>query len=112
MSRLKGTPKTGGRQVGTKNRASIAKEEALAKSGMTPLEYLLSVMRAGDATKAEKIDAAKAAAPYVHPKLAAVTHSGSVGTYDLSQVPTDALRQLENILGSVALAGADTSGDS
>jgi len=48
----------------------------IANSGLTPLEYLLSVMRtSGD--EGARIDAAKAAAPYVHPKLANVELSGN-----------------------------------
>jgi len=47
-----------------------------AMGGITPLEYLLSVMRNENATDAARTDAAKAAAPYVHPKLATMTLKG------------------------------------
>jgi hypothetical protein len=36
------------------------------------LEFLLQVMRDVEADEARRIDAAKAAAPFVHPKLASV----------------------------------------
>ena len=104
--------KTGGRQKGVPNKATAAKAAAIARSGESPLDYMLRVMRNVKADLTTRLDAAKSAAPYVHPKLAAISHSGSIGTYDLSRVPTDALRQLENILGAAALVGADTSGDS
>lgn len=38
--------------------------------GLTPLEYLTSIYRDESAEPARRLDAAKAAAPYVHPKLA------------------------------------------
>jgi hypothetical protein len=46
-------------------------------SGLTPLDYMLSILRDEGATPAERIDAAKAAAPYVHPRLAAIEHAGN-----------------------------------
>lgn len=77
--------KTGGRQKGVKNKTTVAQEarvtEVVAKAtadGITPLEVMLGCMR--EAWEAgNKSDAAlfaKDAAPYVHPKLAAVEHSG------------------------------------
>lgn len=51
-------------------RAKIASTE-----GQTPLEYMLEVMRTSNDTK-RKDAMAQAAAPYVHPRLAAVEHSG------------------------------------
>lgn len=74
-----GSPKTGGRQKGTPNKATKARETAIAESGLTPLEYMLSVMRDLAADEGKRLDAAKAAAPYVHPKLANVELSGKGG---------------------------------
>ena len=72
----KGLPKTGGRQKGTKNKATKAREEILAKTGLTPLEYMLSVLCDPNQETSVRMDAAKGAAPYVHPKLANVELSG------------------------------------
>lgn len=45
-------------------------------SGISPLDFLLSVMR-GDAYEfSSRLDAAKAAAPYVHARLATTTIKG------------------------------------
>ena len=44
--------------------------------GITPLEYLLSVLRDESNCLRDRTDAAKAAAPFVHPKLATVTLKG------------------------------------
>ena|SRR2546427_11210304 len=92
--------KTGGRKRGTPNRATAGKAAAIAASGLTPLDFAIATMRhyaakaetweqiADDETatpseraEAAKIareytqfamDAAKTAAPYVHPKLTAI----------------------------------------
>jgi hypothetical protein len=68
--------KTGGRTKGVPNRATAAKAAEIAASGQTPLDYMLSVMRDPEAAVDRKDDMAKAAAPYVHPKLANVQHGG------------------------------------
>jgi len=70
--------KTGGRQKGTPNRATVQRQQEVAESGLTPLDYLLSIMRDEQAVIDMRIDAAKAAAPYIHPRLAAIDHSGSL----------------------------------
>lgn len=43
-----------------------------------PLDYLLSIMRDEDLPRPDRVDAAKAAAPYVHAKLASVEHKGAL----------------------------------
>lgn len=69
----------GGRQKGTPNKASAAKVAEIAKTGETPLDYMLRVMRDALADNDRRDKMAAAAAPYVHPKLAAVEHSGPDG---------------------------------
>lgn len=92
--------KTGGRQKGTPNKATAAKAEAIAASGLTPLDYMLQVMRDEDVERHARFAAAKAAAPYVHPHLAAVTHTGPDGgpiqTEDVSV--TDVARRVAFLL--------------
>ncbi len=68
--------KTGGRQKGSPNKATIKNLETIKATGLTPLEYLTSVFQDLEADEAKRIDAAKAAAPYVHPRLNATTVSG------------------------------------
>jgi hypothetical protein len=51
---------------------------AILGAGATPLEHMLQVMRDEKAEPAKRLDAAKAAAPYVHPRLASV----AVGNQD------------------------------
>lgn len=69
----------GGRVAGTPNRASAAQAAAIAESGLTPLDFLLGLMRDESADRAHRLDASKAAAPYVHPKLANIEVSGPDG---------------------------------
>lgn len=73
--------KTGGRKKGTPNRTTAARQTEIAASGLTPLDYMLSVMRDEQADTATRLDAAVKAAPYVHPKLATIEskHSGLNG---------------------------------
>ena len=68
--------KSGGRQKGTPNKATAQRQREVAASGEVPLEYLLKVMRDEHASLEARFEAAKAAAPYVHPKLASVEHAG------------------------------------
>jgi hypothetical protein len=68
----------GGRRRGTRNRRTIelrALAEAQPREG-TPLEFLTSVYRNEALPIDRRIDAAGKAAPYVHPRLAAVTLGG------------------------------------
>jgi hypothetical protein len=46
----------------------VVREKAL-QSGLTPLDYLLGLLRDEGQNQDTRIDAAKAAAPYVHAKL-------------------------------------------
>jgi hypothetical protein len=75
MSRQKGTPKTGGQ--GTPNKKTARLQAIIEASGVTSLDYMLGVLRDQGATPLERFEAAKAAAPYVHPRLAAIEHAGS-----------------------------------
>jgi hypothetical protein len=95
--------KTGGRQAGTPNKASAARQAEVAASGITPLEVMLANMRSyhrqaegllellsaaespeakiqilGEASHHRQMaqKCAADAANYVHPKLASVQHSG------------------------------------
>ena len=94
MPKLLGAPKTGGRQKGTPNKPGVKELAArLAADGETPLEFMIKVMRTPMPTKvkgeAEELfqrrcrehfavqqDMAKAAAPYIHPRLQTTTIAG------------------------------------
>ncbi len=91
-----------GRKKGSPNKKTqeiIAKVES---TGITPLDYMLAIMRKPDLpddaeTMAKlshnnmRFEAAKAAAPYVHAKLASVEHKGTGkdGAILIQATPTD-----------------------
>lgn len=68
-----------GRKRGTRNRKTQEQADAIIASGLTPLDYMLSVMRDTGNEPAVRLSAAKDAAPYVHARLAAIEHSGKEG---------------------------------
>ena len=78
--RPKGLPKSGGRQKGMPNKATVARNLALRDSGLLPLDFMISIMRDETKDLAIRMSAANSAAPYVHAKLTAVEHSGHIGT--------------------------------
>ena len=59
-----------GRPKGAVSKKSKELIAAVEATGVTPLDFLLSVMRDSKKDLEYRIDAAKSAAPYVHPKLA------------------------------------------
>jgi len=61
-----------GRKTGTKNIKTKVIAERCAEEGITPLEYMLNVMRDPTQEFDTRMDAAKSCAPYMHPKLASV----------------------------------------
>jgi hypothetical protein len=69
-----------GRKPGAPNIATAKREAEVKASGLTPLEYMLSVLRDQGAKAEDRMWAAEKAAPYVHPKLASVDHKSSDGT--------------------------------
>ena len=82
----KSRKKTGGRKAGVPNKRTQEIQAKVAASGLSPLDYMLSVLHSSPprgASVAQKIahtqlrfEAAKAAAPYVHPKLSSVEVAG------------------------------------
>lgn len=80
-----GSPRpNAGRPKGAVNRKTEEAIKAAKATGVTPLEYLLSIMRDTDAERSERIDCAKAAAPYIHAKLSNIeaTISGHMSYED------------------------------
>lgn len=74
-----GSRKGAGRKVGKPNKATAELRAEIAASGETPLDYMLRVMRdpTNEHTRRDKM--AMAVAPYVHPHLAAIEHTGGGG---------------------------------
>jgi hypothetical protein len=60
----------GGRQKGTRNKLTQEIARAASEGGITPLEYMLRVLRDETETPERRDWAAEKAAPYMHPRLA------------------------------------------
>lgn len=58
-----------GRHPGVRNRKTTEALKAIESGGITPLDYLLKLMRDEEQPPPVRLDAAKSAAPYVHPRL-------------------------------------------
>lgn len=71
--------KSGGRQPGSRNKAPSEQAKAVAATGQTPLQYLMEVYRDKSHAVDRRVEAARSAAPYVHPRLSSVEMSGADG---------------------------------
>jgi hypothetical protein len=60
-----------GRKPGSRLKRTREIADAIALQGITPLDYLMTIVRSSPGTP-EALDAAKAAAPYMHPRLTSV----------------------------------------
>ncbi|MES2958469.1 MAG: hypothetical protein V4792_09785 [Pseudomonadota bacterium] len=77
-----------GRKAGSVTKRTQAIVAGALAEGITPLEFMLAVMR-NDSTHEDpriqaqregmRFEAAKAAAPYIHPRLQAIEHTGAGG---------------------------------
>jgi hypothetical protein len=69
---MKGGRRPGaGRPPGAKNRRTIETQTAIEASGLTPLQYMIGVMRDERNDPRVRLEAAHHAAPYVHSRLTA-----------------------------------------
>ena len=79
MSTHGGARNGAGRKKGGASKLDQAARKKALEQGISPLDYLLSVMRCEAEETARRVDAAKAAAPYVHARLVAAELSGPGG---------------------------------
>lgn len=70
-----GSRPNAGRKPGAVNKATKAAREMAEATGVTPLEFMLNRMRDEQAPMADRMDMAKAAAPFIHAKLSSVEAS-------------------------------------
>ena len=68
-----------GRKAGAVTERTREVADRASDEGLTPLEYMLDVLRDIDADPKDRMWAAEKAAPYVHAKLASVEHTGKEG---------------------------------
>jgi hypothetical protein len=105
------------RRVAGQKQGSVAKIDAEARKrmiegGITPLDFLLAVMRDNHQDVRVRLDAAKTAAPYCHARLASTELSGesiepgetkTIQTLDISGLSDDELDVLERALEKTSL---------
>ena len=70
-------PRGGARSGAGRKRGSVTKKtteiaQRASEGGVTPLEYMLKVMRDSKNPLGVRMDAAKASAPYIHPRLSSI----------------------------------------
>jgi hypothetical protein len=74
-----------GRKAGAPNKATQARQAKAAAEGILPIDVMLGAMRdlweGGRKTEAAAV--AKDAAPYIHPRLQAITNSAGDGPAEL-----------------------------
>lgn len=73
-----------GRKPGATNKRTAELVKAAEAGGIMPLDYMLSIMRNPEADKDMRMDAAKAAAPYLHAKLASIEVNGNITTHEVN----------------------------
>jgi len=97
-----------GRKKGTPNRFNIESRERAKLSGLLPLDYMLGVMRDERLPKTRRDEMAKAAAPYLHARLASMQVSGN------PEAPLETVTRIERVIirrEDVKPNGLDISGE-
>jgi len=69
MAFKKGHNLANGRPKGSGNKAKVELAKKIVVSGLTPLEYLISIYQDETADRHERMQAAKDALPYIHKKM-------------------------------------------
>ena len=86
----------GGRRPGSgRKKTSVNKLDAAARkiameSGITPLDYMLGIMRDPERTDARRMEAARGAAPYVHARLARLETKAEATVSFVARLPLPA----------------------
>ncbi len=79
-----------GRKPGEPNKATQEQRDKIAASGLTPLDYMLNLLR-DEATPADRRDwAAEKAAPFVHARLASIE-----AKHDVTDALADLLKAVD-----------------
>lgn len=82
MAKFGGKQKGAGRPKGSKDTRTQELVKKALEGGITPLDHMLKIMRNENEDPLVRNDMAKAAAPYIHPKLASIEAKVSVSTHE------------------------------
>jgi hypothetical protein len=83
--------KTSASKTGSGVRVTNAARKRAAACDLSPVDYMLSILRDETQSQGDRMDAAKAAAPYLHARLSGVKHSG-----EMAMRHEDALNDLDD----------------
>jgi hypothetical protein len=92
--------KTGGRKRGTPNKNSRELREILSAKGVNVPEMLLDLMDDVEMPVTKKADILLGLMPYLHPKLASLTHAFDPKELSDSELLEEAKRALEHFEAS------------
>jgi hypothetical protein len=79
MAGIGGKRPGAGRRKGARNKVTLARAVELAASGLTPLDYMLSILRDPEASREDRKWASEKAAPYCHHRLSTTEVTGKLG---------------------------------
>lgn len=98
-----------GRKRGSPNLRKAAALVQAASEGLTPLEYMLQVLREENADPKERAWAAEKAAPYLHPRPAPLERTVEIDLPDTSTVAgiDQALDRIIMSIGAAELSPAE-----
>lgn len=85
-----GSRKGAGRPKGAVTKRTREVALKAKKEGLTPLEYMLRVLRDESADSKDRMWAAEKAAPYIHARLASVEHKGGIDVTTQTKEQRDA----------------------
>ena len=79
-----------GRKPGAATKLNQSARQQALEGGISPLDYMLGLLRNEDNSTEDRFEAAKAAAPYVHARLASVE-----AKHDVSDTLADLLKAVD-----------------
>ena len=103
MGKVGGARPGGGRKPGSLNRRHVEVLAGALAEGITPVEYMLGVLRDEQADPKARAWAAEKSAPYLHPRPAPIERTVAIGLPDTS-TPEGIGRALDAILQAIANA--------
>jgi hypothetical protein len=109
VSKVGGAREGAGRKPGSPNRRNVEVVAAALAEGITPVEFMLAIMRDEDADPKRREWAAEKAAPYLHPRPAPLERTVAIELPDTSTVAgiDQALDVLIKAMGASELSPAE-----